>query len=351
MRELQKKSIFGFLKTRENREGFFSSLLSSLLASFVFVMIGGIGTVVTGIFSYFYWLSYFKRLDIPMEFYKEANIPITDLVVTLLLALFFGFIIGVIILIGLYVLFAKIRHSKVLLIFSEVIFIIFTFTALFIATSLTFNVWPGCLSAFYIMLFLTGSYWHAVCLRQLSDFRFSRNAKRVGYVAFSMAAIILMLFTVFIYGGHKNRLATSDWYTEVRYCSEERKLKPGQTIRIILFETDNYYYAVEAEYRTFDSNNEGQIVVQELDHTLIDKGSVNTFSEFFHYINIVGQKKWMPPSDNMILFLICLIYCYIQLAALFIGWPTRTVTNKSSPKSNKSKQRYRKQSSVKSKEP
>lgn len=333
MRKMQKDGVFGFLEKKENKESF----LVSFLASFVIVILGVIGTIVSGIFSYLYWLSYFKRLAIPMEFCKEAITPITDLVVTILLALLMAFIISIIILIVLDEIFSKIRQSNVLLILSEAIFVILTIIALFNAIFLSFDVWPGCLFAVYIIIFLTGSYWHTVCTRQLSAFRFSRYAKHVGYVILSIGTFFLILYTVFIYGGHKNRLATTDWYTEIRYCAEERKLKPDQIIKIILFETDDYYYTVEAEYHILDPNNEGQIVVKDLDHTLIDKGSVNTYSEFIHYIYIWEKSKWMPPSDNMILFLIFFIYFYIQLAALFIGWPEKTVINKPSQKPNKSK--------------
>lgn len=331
MRKKSKSSIWDFVEKKENRDNFLIAFFSGL----AIVTVGFIGTIVSGLFSYMYWLSYFKRLEIPMEFYRDALIPITDLVVTIFLAMVFGFIVSLPIIIAMDEIHKRIRHSKILLILSEVLFVILTVFTLFYAATLTFNVWPGFLLMAYVIIFFTGFIWHSCCVGRPVAYYFTRYAKRIGYILLSVATFFLILYTVFIYGGYKNRLATTDWYTEIRYCAEERKLKPDQKIKIILFETDDYYYTVEAEYHVLDSNHEGQIVVKNLDHTLINKGTVNTYSDSIRYIYIYGSKKWMPPSDKTILFLIIFIYCYIQLAALFIGLPTRKITNKPSDKPRK----------------
>ncbi len=335
MGKMQKETIFGFLK--ENRD----SIFSAVLAGIVLFIIEFIATFVSGLFSYLYWLSYFKRLEIPMEFCKDAIIPITDIVVTVLPALFIGFIISIMMLIIAGVFLVKMRHSKMLLILSEALFIILSFFALFPAATAGLDVWPGCLCMVYVIIFFTGPFWHSACVRGLSGFMFTRYAKCIGNAILCIVAFILILYTVYVYGGNKNRLTTTDWYTDIRYCAEEKQLKPDQNVKIILFETDDYYYTVEGVYEVFESS-EDQIVIHELDHTLVDKGSVNTYHKLVHYIHISDEEEqWKPPSNNKILFLIILIYCFIQLAALFIGWPTKMNKSKSRTKSNKSRNTHK----------
>lgn len=337
MRKMQKETILGFLKKKENRD----SIFSAVLAEIVLAIIGFTATIVSGLFSYLYWLSYFKRLEIPMEFCKDAIIPSTNIVVTVLPALFFGFIISIMILIIADVILVKIRHSKMLLILSEALFIILSFFALFPAATAGSDVWPGYLCMVYVIIFFTGSFWHSACVRVLSGFKFTRYAKCIGNVILCIVAFLLILYTVYVYGGFENRFTTTDWYTDIRYCAEERTLKPDQNVKIILFETDDYYYTVEGVYEVFESSAD-QVVIHDLNHTLVDKGSVNTYTKDLNYIIISDEEEqWKPPSNNEILFLIILIYCFIQLETLFMGWPTKMNKSKSRTKANKSRNTHK----------
>lgn len=334
---------------------------------------------IAALFSYCYWLSFFKRCWIPMVFYHDAVIPFEDKVRIFGTAVAFCF--------SILIVLSETRElknkscKKVKVTWSTIAIILLIITLLSSAEFILlmgtwFRSWHGlCILGMAVVhCFLISGYSklrindeqkentiqveHDVnetndtnkklkenpapdqnetakavkkSIKNIASTAFisllhklknkSDLIKRVCHVIIFLTTVLMIVYSIYLFGGFNNRLyyESSEFGSiPITYNKEADKLEPEDTFRVILFETDEYYYTVEGLYRVLDSGF-NQVWILSFDHTLVEKNSVTVGTLSVHGTIGTFSKEWAPPTDKVIFCYIIALVFHFHFSSLFIG--------------------------------
>ena len=307
---------------------------AAIAVSIITALITAIGGWALNGFRYLYWLSYFKRFKVPSSFYTQAIIPDVDkLYVFVLLVLVIGIVLWSILnSLSEWIqrLFLKFCIPEPLTkkgaIACEITFLFF-FSFLYAIGIGLCNDWLGYGLLFSELVFLIGTYWHSCLGKKILSSGWSIKAKNQLYSILFVVVILMLLYLLYLYGGDVNCLSSNNggWANYVvQDESIEPVLNPGDNIKVVLFETEKYYYTIDGDYWKLINSGNIQIKVVDLRYTLLEKQSTKVESIYIDSLfAFLAESGWEPPTLAQYEWFSFQVYVYVLVSSLIVGWPTK----------------------------